>query len=85
MARRRGLALSLRLVFEQNLQHGYYMMALSVSLSCSTSSRVAYATNVVAWLILVILVFDNGSTDLFYNVSLAGEWTKDPSPLSSSR
>ncbi len=64
-----ALALSMRLVFEQNLQHGYYMMALSVALFLLDVVSGRVRTNVVAWLILVTLVFDNGSTDLFYNVS----------------
>lgn len=64
-----ALALSMRLVFEQNLQHGYYMMAFSVSLFLLDVVSGRVRAVLVAWLILVTLVFDNGSTDLFYDVS----------------
>jgi hypothetical protein len=67
-----ALCLSLRLVFEQNIQHGYYFMALSVSLVLLDvmSGRVRGA--LVGWIVLVTLVFDNGATDLFYDESWRG-------------
>ena len=67
-----ALCLSLRLVFEQNLQHGYYMMAFSVSLLLLDVVAGHVRVTLVAWLVLVVLVFDNGSADLFYQESWRG-------------
>lgn len=64
-----ALSLSLRLVFEQNLQHGYYMMAFSVSLFLLDVVAGHVRPTLVAWLVLVVLVFDNGGADLFYQES----------------
>ena len=71
-----ALCLCLRLVFEQNIQHGYYYMAFSVSLVLLDVMSGHIRSALVAWIVLVTLVFDNGANDLFYDVSWRGTGQK---------
>jgi uncharacterized membrane protein len=67
-----ALCLSLRLVFEQNIQHGYYFMALSVALVLLEVMSGRLRGSLVAWIVLMTLVFDNGATNWFYDESWRG-------------
>ena len=64
-----ALSLSLRLVFEENLHHTYYFMALAVSILLLDVVRGHIRGIFVAWVLLCTFAYNAGFTGLFNRVS----------------